>query len=273
MAGELLEFQPINESDAYLYGQYAVIGLAEINHPVLRRPARPIIPGEMSSEYVRGEVGRMLDAASDINDALHGNFSGLAHNQLRPAEGHEDEDPLQLILVPTDIPGVAKELTVGKFSIQCLGNTKFDFPQDPVRRRIGVLRSWEGCFSAANTSAERMRPGGIRNLSALDKDGASVTAHRIVGLPAISLQHETAHGRGERAADGVGRPRLAVSQDEIATIRKIRRSKRAEVWPRHISDRQWEEMSTSPDYDLYSTEVLRAAYERGRERQLQRRQG
>ena len=135
-----------------------------MGHPVLRRRARPLEPGEIGTPRIQ----RLID---DMFETMHDNQGiGLAGPQVHESirlfvAGVEDEDRMMSPVVMIN----------------------------PAVTPIGadVEEDWEGCLSLPDIRGRVSRVKDIR-VRALDRHGKSISM-TVDGFPARVIQHETDH--------------------------------------------------------------------------------
>ena len=135
-----------------------------MGHPVLRRRARPLEPGEIGTPRIQ----RLID---DMFETMHDNQGiGLAGPQVHESirlfvAGVEDEDRMMPPVVMIN----------------------------PAVTPIGadVEEDWEGCLSIPDIRGRVSRVKDIR-VRALDRHGKPISM-TVDGFPARVIQHETDH--------------------------------------------------------------------------------
>ena len=139
----------------------AILKVAQLGHPVLRRVAAPVTPDEIGSAELDRLIQDMLDTCEDQDGA------GLAAPQVHVSKrvvvlDLGDEVGLRVWINP--------EIT-------------------PLTDQMVV--TWEGCLSVAGMRAAVARPGHVR-VAALDPQGNAVL-FELKGFPAVVAQHECDH--------------------------------------------------------------------------------
>jgi peptide deformylase len=160
----------------------AILKIATIGHPVLRRPARPLSREELASAPVQGFIDDLVETMRDASGA------GLAANQV-----HE---PLQICAIEVGDnprypykPRIPLTVLVNPV-IEPLGDETFD--------------NYEGCLSVPDLRGVVARHVRIR-LRAWDRHGGEID--RVVeGLSAGTFQHECDHLQGTIFVDRVTDP-------------------------------------------------------------------
>jgi peptide deformylase len=170
----------------------AVRKIIRMGHPVLRQPARELLPEELGSDALRRLVVDMIDTLHDYGGI------GLAAPQVA--------EPIRLALV--ELPG---------------GPSRYgDLPEVPltafVNPQIEVLNPatagyWEGCLSVPGLRGFVERPQHIR-VRALDLEGASLDM-TFEGFPATVFQHEFDHLDGTLYVDRISDSRKLVFDEEF----------------------------------------------------------
>jgi peptide deformylase len=156
--------------------------IATIGHPVLRRRAREIDPGELASPEVQRLIEDMIETMRDANGA------GLAANQV-----HE---PVRIAVVEVNHnqrypykPPIPLTVLVNPV-IEPIGDEQFE--------------NNEGCLSVPDLRGNLMRHVRIR-VRWLDRDGTPHDEERQ-GLTAGTFQHECDHLDGRLFIDRVADP-------------------------------------------------------------------
>ncbi len=139
----------------------AILKVAQLGHPVLRRAADPVGPDEVGSPALARLIVDMLETCQEYDGA------GLAAPQVHVSKrvvvlDLGDEEGLRVWLNP--------EIT-------------------PLTESMVV--TWEGCLSVTGMRAAVARPGHIR-VRALDPQGTPVHLE-LKGFPAVVAQHECDH--------------------------------------------------------------------------------
>ncbi len=150
----------------------AILKVARLGHPVLRKVAAPVPPKEIRAAEIQRLIDDMVETMREYNGA------GLAANQVH----------------------VLKQVCV----IEVNNNPRYpDAPQVPLTVLINPVVTllgdemedgWEGCLSIPDMRGMVARHTAVR-LDAYDRDGArlSVTAKEFF---ARVIQHETDHLNG-----------------------------------------------------------------------------
>jgi peptide deformylase len=142
----------------------AILKVARMGHPVLRRPARPVERAELRNDPVQ----RLIDDMIETMHEYHG--VGLAapqvHESLRifvAAIDENDEEHRPTIFINPEITVVG----------------------------TGTAEDWEGCLSIPDIRGRVPRATSIV-VNALDRRGSKFEL-RAVEFPARVIQHETDH--------------------------------------------------------------------------------
>lgn len=139
----------------------AILKVAQLGHPVLRRVAAPVQPPEIGSPEIRALIADMLETVEEYDGA------GLAAPQVHVSKrivvlDLGDDHGMRVWLNPSLTP-LSDELLV----------------------------SWEGCLSITGLRAAVARPSRVR-VDALDITGKPLILE-LGGFPAIVAQHECDH--------------------------------------------------------------------------------
>lgn len=139
----------------------AILKVAQLGNPILRRAAQPVQPEEIGSPELTRLIEDMLQTCDEYDGA------GLAAPQVHVSKrvvvlSLGDERGMRVWLNPVVTP-LTDELVV----------------------------TWEGCLSVTGMRAAVARPGHVR-VRALEPDGSEVRLE-LKGFPAVVAQHECDH--------------------------------------------------------------------------------
>ncbi len=139
----------------------AILKVARMGHPVLRRVCEPVTPEELASEAFQRLCDDMLDTLDEYDGA------GLAAPQVH----------------------VLKRVAV----LTLTASRGPEFFVNPVITPLGdeVARTYEGCLSVPGLRGLVERPAHIQ-VEALDRRGEP-KAFELRGFPAVVVQHECDH--------------------------------------------------------------------------------
>jgi peptide deformylase len=150
----------------------AILKVARLGHPVLRRPARPLSPDEVRTPEVQRLIDDMIETMREYDGA------GLAANQVH----------------------TPKQVAV----IEVLGNPRYpDAPEVPLTVLINPVVTplteemedgWEGCLSVPEMRGVVPRHTAVR-LQCLDREGRPVDLVAKEFFARV-IQHETDHLNG-----------------------------------------------------------------------------
>ena len=149
----------------------SILKVARMGHPVLRVPAKPIDPSEITSPRIQQLIDNMFETMNEYNGV--GLAAPQVHERLRlfvagfPPKEKNDEDeeprvPLMTIINP---------------EITAIGNE--------------TVEDWEGCLSIPEIRGRVTRAREIE-VRAYDRRGRKVTL-RARGFTARVIQHEADH--------------------------------------------------------------------------------
>ncbi len=168
-----------------------VRAIAQVGHPVLRRPARDVEPDELHSPRVQQLIDDMIATKRAADGA------GIAAPQV-----HE---PLRIAVV------------------EVRDNRRYPYKPDapltvvvnPVLEPLGdeTYLNNEGCLSVPSLRADLRRHVGVR-VSALDRDGTPFVKE-VRGLTAGTYQHEVDHLDGLLFLDRVEDSRSFTTWEEF----------------------------------------------------------
>jgi peptide deformylase len=150
----------------------AILKVARLGHPVLRKKASPIPAAEVGSTRIQTLIDDMFETMAEY--AGIGLAAPQVHESLRLfVAGVRSGDVVTPMTDDTDMPFIALI--------------------NPEVMPIGedVDSGWEGCLSIPDIRGKVERPSVVR-VRALDRTGRriEITAH---GLPARVIQHELDH--------------------------------------------------------------------------------
>lgn len=151
----------------------AILKVARLGHPVLRRVATPVDPSEIAGPEIQGLIEDMIETCREYDGA------GLAAPQVHV--------PVRVVLMELDenprYPGTPRvPLTV-------VINPEITV-DDAETQKV-----WEGCLSVPELRGLVPRHRAIR-LRGLDREGAAFE-RRFEGFPAAVVQHECDHLDGK----------------------------------------------------------------------------
>jgi hypothetical protein len=263
----LAPHEQLSHTDAYRLGQQVAAGVVLTNAEQLSLPTRTVERGEFNQQWFQHEVQKLLRTAQLLADMSNGSFVGLAHAQLHLTDGLEQ--PLNLVVVPSFHEG-ADDLrlrsNVQRYApdvgFQCVANIQYGLP-DEANAYTNIIA---GCYSIPPSVQGRQRFA--THLLDVEGDapaGQRVGARRVKGLPAIVPQHEDAHNKGLRAADGEETLRIIVAPDRMDEFRENREAITDGTfeWRPQLSYGGWE-WYKDPNSELFVTDALRAAFDAGR---------
>ena len=148
----------------------AILKVARMGHPVLRKAADPIPPEEVGSAQVQQLIEDMLDTCEEYEGI------GLAAPQVHFS--------VQLVILEIDDQGPTVWI-------------------NPVLTPMSeeLIYTFEGCLSVPGLRGMVARPASVK-VQALDRDGEPVSLV-LHGFPAVVAQHECDHLKGELYVDKV----------------------------------------------------------------------
>lgn len=143
----------------------SILKVARMGHPVLRQPARPIVPKELKTVLLQKLIDDMIETMDEYSGV------GLAAPQV-----HEG---LRLFVARLDTEGRGSgdPIAVINPEIQVIGT--------------GIIEGWEGCLSIPDIRGRVPRAAEIK-VSALDRTGKRIEIN-AKDFPARVIQHETDH--------------------------------------------------------------------------------
>ena len=159
----------------------AILKVARMGHPVLRRVATPIDPAQIGSPSVQGLIRDLLDTVEEYEGA------GLAAPQVHAS--------VRMVVLTLD-PEVGMEVWINPVLT-------------PTTR--DQVESYEGCLSIPGLRG-RVRRAAEVHVEALDGNGAPVSMN-LEGFPAIVAQHECDHLDGVLYVDKM-QPRTLTFTEE-----------------------------------------------------------
>lgn len=170
----------------------AVRKVVRMGHPVLRRPADPVDPADISSDEIRRLIADMIETLHDYGGI------GLA------------------------APQVAESVRLAIVEIPESGSRYGDLPGMPltvfINPKITVLNPetrgfWEGCLSVPGLRGFVERPQHIR-VDYLDLEG-NPGSMELTGFLATVFQHEFDHLDGRLYLDRLSDTRLLAFEEEF----------------------------------------------------------
>ena len=159
----------------------AILKVARMVHPVLRRVARPIDPAQVGSPRIQGLIRDMLDTVEEYEGA------GLAAPQVHAS--------VKMVVLTLD-PDIGMEVWINPVVT-------------PTTR--DQVESYEGCLSVPGLRGRVRRTAEV-HVEALDEHGMPVSLD-LEGFPAVVAQHECDHLDGVLYVDKV-QPRTLTFTEE-----------------------------------------------------------
>jgi peptide deformylase len=169
----------------------AVRKIAQIGHPVLRAPARPVTLEELRSRPIQSLIDDLVDTMRDANGA------GIAAIQVY--------EPVRICVV--EVNNNPRYPYKPKIPLTILVNPRIE----PLSTE--TFENYEGCLSVPNLRGLVKRSGLIR-LTAIDRDGQP-TVQICRGFTAGTMQHEVDHLDGIIFVDRVEDPRTLSTWSEF----------------------------------------------------------
>lgn len=184
--------------------------IAQLGHPVLRRPAATVAPEELASPRIQSLVDDLIETMRDADGA--GLAAPQVHESLRIAVLEVRDNPRYPTFprIPLTVlvnPVLTREV-IEEGRARPLG------PHEEAPRGQGISL-YEGCLSVAGVRGRVRRPRRV-SVHALDREGRTVS-FTWEGVPAAVLQHECDH------LDGV----LFVDRADPRTLAFLREWERA----------------------------------------------
>lgn len=139
----------------------AILKVAQMGHPVLRRVADPVDPAVIDTPGFQAFCDDLLETMEEYDGA--GLAAPQVHMSLRVAVLVLDEERGAEFFINPVVTPLTDEL----------------------------VRTYEGCLSVEGMRAAVDRPSKVR-VEALDRDG-SAKAYELEGFPAVVVQHEFDH--------------------------------------------------------------------------------
>jgi len=153
----------------------AILKVAQLGHPVLRKKAEPVTPEQIASAELQAFIADMIETNDEYNGA------GLAAPQVHRA--------LQIIVVGSSRREVEGDGEEDPIPLITLINPKLsDFSAE-------MEEDWEGCLSVGDLWG-RVRRARAATVSGLDRHGNPVTI-KAEGFLARVFQHEIDHVHGK----------------------------------------------------------------------------
>lgn len=143
----------------------SILKVARMGHPVLRQPARLIVPKELKTVPLQKLIDDMIETMDEYTGV--GLAAPQVHESLRLFVAHLDPDGR----------GSGEPMVVINPEIEVVGTQ--------------VIEGWEGCLSIPDIRGRVARAVEIK-VSALDRHGKRI-AISAKDFPARVIQHETDH--------------------------------------------------------------------------------
>jgi peptide deformylase len=143
----------------------SILKVARMGHPVLRQPARLIVPKELKTVSLQKLIDDMIETMDEYTGV--GLAAPQVHESLRLFVAHLDPEGR----------GGGEPIAVINPEIEVVGTQ--------------VLEGWEGCLSIPDIRGRVARAVEIK-VSALDRHGKRI-AINAKDFPARVIQHETDH--------------------------------------------------------------------------------
>ncbi|MBI2606950.1 MAG: peptide deformylase [Deltaproteobacteria bacterium] len=174
----------------------AILSVARMGHPILRRKAKPVDPMEIRTKEFQSLVDDMVETMRDLDGV------GLAAPQVYRSIR------LAVVELTDDNPRYPENGGAGELSgLQVFINPKI------TKLTRKKARNWEGCLSVPGLRGLVARPDKVR-VKYLDREGKSRT--RVVeGFLAIVLQHEFDHLDGVLYVDRLVDSKFLVFEEEF----------------------------------------------------------
>ena len=144
----------------------AILKVARMGHPVLRRKCEPINPDRITGPEVQGLIRDMFETMDEYNGV------GLAAPQVH--------QPIRLVIAGGEVD------EEGRHRLRILIN-----PEITVLDENDRLGMYEGCLSVPGMRGWVERPSSIE-VSAWNEKGEKVD-FALEGFPAVVVQHECDH--------------------------------------------------------------------------------
>jgi peptide deformylase len=150
----------------------AILKIAQMGHPILRRIADPVTREELGSERIQRLIDDMVDTMREYQGV------GLAAPQVHV--------PRQIIVIESSAND--RYPSASEFPLTVLVN--------PVITERGeeLVEGWEGCLSVEGLRGRVPRSRSV-TVDALDRAGKPVRLS-LSDYPAVVAQHETDHLQG-----------------------------------------------------------------------------
>lgn len=166
--------------------------IAQIGHPFLREPAKPVPPDAIQSGWVQSLIDDLIETMRDANGA------GLAATQVY--------EPWQIcVMEVSENPRYPYKPTI---PLTVLVNPRIE-PLDPNER----FDNFEGCLSVPNLRGVVPRFARIR-LTGFDRTGAPLDLV-YAGITAGTVQHEVDHLFGHLFVDRVEDPKTLTTWEQF----------------------------------------------------------
>jgi peptide deformylase len=154
------------------WGDMAILKVARLGHPILRRVADPVEPGLIKSPDIQRLIDDMFDTMAEYGGV------GLAAPQVH--------SPVQLLVTEDIMDPDADDELLAERSVVI--NPKITF------LTVEEISYFEGCLSVPDLRGRVPRIRRIR-LQGFDRDGNRID-REVEGFPAVVYQHEVDHLNG-----------------------------------------------------------------------------
>ncbi|MBI4594530.1 MAG: peptide deformylase, partial [Candidatus Rokubacteria bacterium] len=155
----------------------AILKVARLGHPILRRAARPVPPEEIRTATIQRLVDDMIETMREYDGA------GLAAPQV-----HE---PWQIAAI--EVQANPRYPQAPEIPLMVLVNPEVE------SLTAELIEAWEGCLSVDNLRGKVRRPAAVA-VRYLDRYG-DAKEFEFEGFPAVVVQHETDHLIGKLFID------------------------------------------------------------------------
>ncbi len=164
----------------------ALLPIAKLGNPVLRKIAAPVDPREITTKVFQAFLDDMFETMHDSNGI------GLAAPQVSRSQ--------QVVVMACPGEGGFPETVLINPKIVFYGSSQMDF--------------WEGCLSVDGLRGKVTRPSAVR-VQALDRSGKPLDLDAS-GLYAICIQHELDHLIGKVFLDRMADLSTLAQMEEFA---------------------------------------------------------
>jgi peptide deformylase len=202
------------ESILVRYGLYMILTPLAQNDPRLRQVCAPLTKSQLRTREQQAEIDALLD------------FVYGRPNKTTQSALHQDRSQPNTVGLSANQVGIMKQICIADLSVGQRGYSDVYVLVNPkiASRSKAELEKPEGCVNFETVWGITRRSRSVR-VTALDRSGNEIEL-KLVGWPAILMQHEIDHINGHLFIDRLPDPTKAhlVEEDDYAAYRKMKPS-------------------------------------------------